>query len=163
MNYLNVNTKLPALQRSRTPNQFPKYKAKNITPILSFNKTTNIIKLPSGSFTKYMAISLKTAFDSLKNNENFVSPLILGNAIKQLSDLKKFSETLQDLEIIHQYISFDEVLEICCSEASSDQIGFIKKWISSYESKNSIKPIEKVPKIKKTITSQNLKNKDFKV
>ena len=112
---------LPPLQRSTTPNSFKlkKSKAKSITPVLSVTSTErNYVILNSGrKFTLYMAVCLKNVFDGVKDESGGASAILVARGVRDFPEIKKLSESLEDLGIIHSKVSFDEVIKICCSGA----------------------------------------------
>jgi hypothetical protein len=149
LTFLNSTPSLPVLQRSLTPLSFPKKQSK-LTPILALQPERNFINLPSGKFTRFIALSLKNIFNSYceieeadgENRRNAKVRLkSYATAMRNIPELGKFVTVIEDMSILHEKMSFEEILEIICSDASVEQIGLIKFWISEWNPKSVKIPI----------------------
>jgi hypothetical protein len=119
-----------------TPVKMPKFHLKKLTPVLSHRPEHNFVELPSGKFSKFLAISLKTVFNAVcfeEDSEKKALPLVLGQNMSKISELSKFSEILEDVGILHDKITFKQVIELLCSDAKEEQIQVILDWTQSWE------------------------------
>ena len=64
-----------------------------------------------------MAACLKHAFDAVKDETGGASAILVARGVRDFPEIKKLSESLEELGIIHSKVSFDEVIKICCSGA----------------------------------------------
>ena len=136
ISFLNNTQPLPPLSRSTTPVKLPKFTYKKLTPVLSSKPEQIYIKLSSGNFSKFIAISLKTAFNSVSTkigSESLASPLVLANSISRISEMAKYAPILEDLAILHDKVSFKQVIEIICSDAKEDQIEAVLDWVKDWD------------------------------
>ena len=114
-----------------------KTQVKKITPILANKPENYFIELPSGKFSKFLAISLKNAFNLIaveSEGDLKVSPMQLAGNLNKITEISKFSTVLEDLAILHDKVNFKEIVEILCSDASEEQIETVLEWVKEWES-----------------------------
>ena len=102
-----------------------------------------------------MAVSLKNVFDGVKEENGVASAILVARGVRDIKELEKFSESIEDLGIIHNKLTFDEVLEICCSGAFQPQINTIKEWLAAWEQR-------KINKTQKTQVVMRNSSRSFK-
>ena len=104
-----------------------------------------------------MAISLQSIFNGFKDENNQASVLLISRAVKDFPELSKYSENLEDLSLIHSKLHFDDILEICCSGATKEQIHIIKEWVSSWVPNKGNKKINKKSTTKTSSSREKIK------
>ncbi|CAG9318791.1 unnamed protein product [Blepharisma stoltei] len=153
----------PIKTRSLTPNKkvskpivTPKLNIKNLTPIRQMmpkqkSMTERFIKKPkevyilvNGEvFTKSWALELKRTFKKLENFKHEVNTQAFGAVLSNIPLLESYANIIEDMSIIHEQANFQEILEVCCGGATSDQIKVIMGWIEENEAKMQEKIREK--------------------
>lgn len=136
ISFLGSSQALPPLSRTMTPLKLPKFQLKKLTPVLSNKPEHYYIDLPSGKFSKFLAVSLKNAFNLLavENEGEFkVSPMQLAGNMAKVVEIAKFAQVLEDMAILHEKVSFREILEMICSDACEGQIQTVLDWVREWE------------------------------
>lgn len=145
--------------KSLTSLQIVKKNKRSVTPVFSTLKISkNFIDLPSGRLHKLTILTLKSAFDKqFFTSENLaskqVSVLIFAQSLKSIPDVSAYASLLEDISIVHNTLTFPEILRLLFSEASEDQHKIIQKWIQSWESSRT--PISTTLRIRKLTKSPN--------
>ena len=119
-----------------TPLKIQKFQLKKLTPVLSNKPEHYYIDLPSGKFSKFLAVSLKNAFNQLAvavEGDFKASPMQLAGNMAKVVEISKFAQVLEDIAILHEKVSFREILELVCSDASEGQIETVLEWVKEWE------------------------------